>query len=534
MKRLLFTLILVMSAVSACNFLDELPDSRAEIDEKQEIAQLLVSAYPEFFHNVFTEMMSDNVDDFLGKDNIYGQRYTNQYGLWEDDTESEMYDNPKNVWETNYACIAVANQALEYLDNLEDGDSQMGQYRAEALLVRAYCHFTLATLFCMPYNPETAEDLMGIPYADSPEKELNPKYDRGTLADTYRKIEADLREALPLAGNDFAAPKYHFNREAAYAFATRFFLFTHQWDEVIKYADMVLGADPSVYFHNWAATAQKTYDFDVYSRDYIDNGLKANIMLASGYSLTGVIFGPYATSKRFSMTTLTDREICEHSGPWGNEYNKDFKYKLELYKYNTSTYSFTCVPKYPYLFQYSDPVAGIGYPRSVFPLFTGEEVLLNRAEAKILRKRIDEGLKDLAIWQGGKFSSFDNPINAPSVNWYYSGVGDYDPIYNTQGNRKLHPQGFRVEDGEMNYAIQCCLQCRRINFVHDGMRWFDTGRYGIDLYRRLVDKNGQFVEVTGTLTYDDPRRAIQIPQDVVSAGIPANPRNPIPEEEKKK
>ncbi|MCQ2135399.1 MAG: RagB/SusD family nutrient uptake outer membrane protein [Bacteroidales bacterium] len=523
MKKYLIIIAAFASAIS-CDFLDELPDSRAELTQKDNIAQLLVTAYPDFHPNVFTEMMSDNCDDFLGEENIYGQRYTNQYGLWQDDTESEMYDNPKNVWEANYAAIAAANQALVSMEELGGGE-EMDQYRGEALMIRAFCHFTLATLFCMPYNPLTADTQLGIPYSLKPETQLNPQYQRGTLAQTYALIDADIQAALPLMGDNYNVPKYHFTREAALGFATRFYLFYQKWDKVIEYADIVLGDDPTVFFHNWAATAEKTLDFDVYSLDYVDANLKANLLLATGYSLTGVIFGPYATSKRFSLTSLTDKEVCEHQGPWGLVYDKDFTYKMSLYKFNTSTYSFTCVPKYPYLFQYSDAVAGIGYPRSVFPLITGEEVLLNRAEARILKGRFDTGLKDLFIWQSGKFKKYDNAINAPSVEWYYSSCGDYDPIYNTQGNRQLHPQGFTVEPGEMFNCIQCLLQCRRINFVHDGMRWFDTGRYGITLYRRLVDKNGQFTKVEATLEYNDPRRAIQIPQDVVAAGLQPNPRD---------
>lgn len=523
MKKI-FIIISSLFCALSCNFLDELPDSRAELQNKDNIAQLLVSAYPEFHPTVFLEMMSDNVDDYLGKDNIYSQRYTDQYGLWEDDTESEMYDNPKNVWEAYYQAIAAANQALESIEQLGGGE-EFNQYIGEALMIRAFCHFTLANVFCMPYNPTTADRELGIPYSRKPEKQLDPKYERGTLAQTYEYIRQDLEAGLKLVGDNYAVAKYHFTRESAYAFATRFYLFYQDWDKVIEYADMVLGEDPTVFFHDWAGTAEKTLDFDVYAQDYIDSNLKANILLTTGYSLTGVIFGPYGTSKRFSLTSVTDREVCEHQGPWGTKYKTDFTYKLTLYSFNTSTYSFTCVPKYPYMFQYSDAVAGIGYPRTVVAQLTGEEVLLNRAEARILKGRIDTGLKDLYLWQTGKFKTFANAINAPSVEWYYSSCGDYDPIYNTQGNRQLRPQGFIVKPGEMFNAIQCLLQCRRINFVHDGMRWFDTGRYGITLYRRLIDKNGQIVEVEKILEPDDPRRAVQIPQDVIQAGLQPNPRN---------
>ena len=48
----------------------------------------------------------------------------------------------------------------------------------------------------------------------------SPKYTRGTLAEVYSKIDADLIEGLPLITDEFySVPKYHFNQKAAYAFA---------------------------------------------------------------------------------------------------------------------------------------------------------------------------------------------------------------------------------------------------------------------------------------------------------------------------
>ena len=53
----------------------------------------------------------------------------------------------------------------------------------------------------------------------------------------------------------------------------------------------------------------------------------------------------------------------------------------------------------------------------------------------------------------------------------------------------------------------------------------DVKRYGIVIYRRTLNKNDELVEVTDTMDEKDPRRAIQLPQDVISSGLEANPRN---------
>lgn len=66
--------------------------------------------------------------------------------------------------------------------------------------------------------------------------------------------------------------------------------------------------------------------------------------------------------------------------------------------------------------------------------------------------------------------------------------------------------------------IQCILHLRRIETIHEGLRWQDIKRYGIEIAH---NRDGLTYDV---LTVDDPRRAMQLPQDVISAGLKANPR----------
>ena len=72
--------------------------------------------------------------------------------------------------------------------------------------------------------------------------------------------------------------------------------------------------------------------------------------------------------------------------------------------------------------------------------------------------------------------------------------------------------------------MQCVLQLRRLITIHEGLRLQDVKRYGIEIYRRRINMNQQVEAVTDELTKDDPRRAIQLPQDVITAGMQPNPR----------
>lgn len=91
-------------------------------------------------------------------------------------------------------------------------------------------------------------------------QKVAPHYVRGTLAETYSKIAADIEEGLPLINDNlYSVPKYHFNRKAAHAFAARFYLYYLQadksnYEKVIEYASVVLGTVPS--------KVLRTYDAD--------------------------------------------------------------------------------------------------------------------------------------------------------------------------------------------------------------------------------------------------------------------------------
>jgi len=66
--------------------------------------------------------------------------------------------------------------------------------------------------------------------------------------------------------------------------------------------------------------------------------------------------------------------------------------------------------------------------------------------------------------------------------------------------------------------VHCVLHFRRMETLHDGLRWFDLKRYGIE----ITHKRG--TDPLRTLTWDDDRRVIQLPQKVLIAGMTANPR----------
>ena len=256
-KKILYILALATVVLNGCGFLDQEPDNRTDITTLAQVRKLLTTAYSDADFAWICEMSSDNIVDNNSEDGSW-TRYNlgvdkgqceNEAFAWEPTVSSSSGDGdaPISIWSSAYKAIAVANHALEAMDAIEAKDANVdcSKARAEAYLCRAYNHFVLANVFCMPYRDSLLSELnQGVPYMTEPERVVYSNADRGTLTELYGKIEKDMLEGLKNISDDYDQPKYHFNKQAAYAFATRFYLYKRDYDKVIKYATMALGGNP--------------------------------------------------------------------------------------------------------------------------------------------------------------------------------------------------------------------------------------------------------------------------------------------------
>ena len=523
MKKIFYALCIVLSAffVISCNkFLDVMPDNRAEIDSPEKAAKLLVSAYPVNGYLLCSELSSDNVD-YYGETNPYGDRFSEDIFFWRDGQETSN-ESPARVWAGCYGAIAAANQVLDAIKDMGTPDELL-PFKGEALICRAYAHFILTNFFGLHYSPLYSDTDMGVPYMEQPEKELNPQYERPSVASNYEKMAADIEEGLPLINDAvYNVPKYHFNKSAAYAFASRFYLYYQDWDKVIQYATVALGASPQTLLRDNAQLA--TYPRDplgTVSTQYIAADNKCNFLLLTGYSTLGVVFGAYYTSSRYSHgSVLSTTETIRSRGPWGNFTTNTFY--LNPWVYSGTNLDKVLLPRHPYLFEYTDPVAGIGYNRTVYVAFTAEETLLNRAEAYIHKKDYTGAMADITLWVNNTVKTGANLVTEASIETWANSYAYHTPTAPTP-KKELNPD-FVIDSGKQESFIQFLLYIRRHETIHMGLRWFDQKRYGMTATRRLIQSGAVAAVIEDNLEKRDPRYAIQIPYDVVSAGIAPNPR----------
>lgn len=516
--NILFIALCALALTSSCNdYLDKLPDDRAEVNTADKVKSLLVSAYPNQSPDFLLEMSSDNVLD-------NGSQYTAQPNQdkmyrWED-VETQGNDDPRTIWSSVYTAVGTANQALAAVNTLTSSDETNGM-KAEALLCRAYGMFQLANTFCMAWNPDHADDYLGLPYPKVPDVSVN---ERGTLKELYANINADIEEALPLLNDaHLTVPKYHFNTKAAYAFAARFNLYYMNYDKAIEYASKVLGSNPSSILRDVASYGSLAGAADI-SNAYMRSGENANLMLVTAVSLAGRApwsssYGRYAQAR-----AIVTYETFWAKMPWGSGSQNNALYESRLlYGNNQHIY----YPKMVEQFEITDKVNNTGYPHIVDAVFTTDETLLVRAEAYALKNNVSAALADMNAWIGNHCKAKAGTATRPtlteeSVNTFFNALTEVPATITSdlqRGVKKpLHPQGFTVAAGTQTNLIYCILQMRRIETWQQGLRFIDLKRYGIEFSHNLSG------EPTRTFKAGDLRGAIQLPTDVTEAGLAVNPR----------
>ena len=527
MKKINIAIFAILAvALTGCNFLDKNPDMRASIDTKEKVQLLLVSAYTNANFGPICEFSSDQIVDNNAPDktghtmalNPLDKMYDEIFA-WEVIKSDGGQDSPKYIWDGCYTAIATCNQALQAIEKLEADGVNMDPEKGEALVSRAYHHWILVNVFCQAYkDDELSKKDLGITYIKEPETTVSPKYERGSVYDTYKAIEEDLEKGLPLIEDSYySVAKYHFNQKAAHAFAARFYLYKRDYDKVIYHANQVLTADDAttVAMLYDAKKGRELGDPEQEQKLWIEPSAPYNLLINTTMSQAPYTIFPTYGRYQYNGEASDYSTLC--SGPcWKGQFNG-----FPLWLYNQEQGCFCA--KFLSLFEYTDKVNGYGYIHGVTRAFTTNETLLCRAEAKALKNDLTGAANDLRLWmQGYKWTSRidtlpngDVNLSVDKIKSFYSASADKHFVP-TLHNTDMSPK-FIVTD-EQKPLIYCVLHFRRIETLHDGLRWFDLKRYGIE----ITHKRG--TEAVRTLVWNDDRRAIQLPQDVRIAGMQENPR----------
>jgi hypothetical protein len=486
-KILSYTLIIAAAGlvVGCKKYLEKEPDNRAKLTDPKKVAQLLGTAYPQASYLAFNEAMSDNAND-KGQGQI---DITNEDSYAFEDVQANDQDSPENYWNACYEAIAAANEALKTCNEAPDPQNYSAQ-KGEGLVARAYAHFMLVTLFAKPYDQATASSDPGIPYVTEPETVVFKNYERKTVAHVYEMIEKDLLEGLPLIKDEgYDVPKYHFNRAAANAFAARFYLYKKDYQKVLQYASLAVpNFLPNL--RPWNTTYQSLGGNEL-PLEYQRTTQPANLLLMSCVSRYGYNFN-YGTY-RYGLDPVLRPQILRNpvqvtGGTWS------------FIVGSVGSQSNIVVPKLHMRdFAFETPSSDFGFQYSTVCLFTVEEVLFNKAEANAYLGNYTDAINDLNLYMSTRLTGVtpgslpaNRQITEAKILSYYGG-------------------SVNIQQG----LILLILELKRAEYVQEGMRWFDILRYKLPVEHVIKGPNGR----TETLTPDDKRRQLKLPESVKLSGI---------------
>lgn len=149
------------------------------------------------------------------------------------------------IWSYAYYTISWANNIINNLEGKTSTDvtqQQIDNLKAEALFIRALCHFDLVITYAQPYTyqPES----LGVPVVLVTENGLPA---RNTVKEVYDQVVADLLEAESLMASNYTRTGVSdaaavVSKSAIQALLSRVYLYMGQWQNSADYATKVINS----------------------------------------------------------------------------------------------------------------------------------------------------------------------------------------------------------------------------------------------------------------------------------------------------
>jgi SusD family. len=363
-----FAVLVITSMVGCSKFLEEPPEKKNNLEIKNtESLDLLLNYYNIIFDRSRELILStDNYglykDYYKAKPSTFNSSL--QYIVW----MPKLLEQQSYYWEQQYLKISYANAILASIDKVEGTAEDKKRLLEDAHFLRAYEYFQLAVLYCLPYSEENRNQL-GLPLKQTLAFDESVK--RKTLEETMDFIGSELELALQTTEAREKKDLWRISKPAAMAFAARYYLYLHDYDKALFYAEEALKKHSTLIDY-------ESY-FTPFMRTYSSNGGTYSAPNAS----SDFQFDEFYLSRMMYNHTLN----AVPSEELMNLYDKtnDFRYKgffVENYSLNRSG-----VPGWPAFWQFGSIglISGPGTP----------EMYLIRAECKARKNDISGAISDL-------------------------------------------------------------------------------------------------------------------------------------------
>ena len=474
--RNILVLLLISIGLYSCDSLLDVETKHAlpqeDIENEDGARSLIIGVYDLMQEPTFAGRDLLTLPDVLGdnvKLNAGATRYTRQY-------QFTPYYNI-DIWQAAYRQIVSLNEALFYLDKLEETPS-VKALKGEALFLRAYDYFYLASIYGrMPGRLVDGFDLC-VPLVTAPffNKGGNISEQASVARDkvdvVWAQIVKDLNDAFDyMNGNDKGNFPYRASAISAKALLSRVYLYMGKWTESAAAATYVLNnASVKIY-----SGAQYTSIFSsgaesLWQLHYTE---PENLLSSSLHSVYGTKDDGYRDAEGYGNGKGTGDATLSVTDDFVAliDQAKDIRFGA-LRKVKVSGQKLWWTIKFN-SWQKAD-LFGL----DDVPLIRISEMILNRAEAYAHLNNMTNARKDINDFRG------------------YRGIGDTS-----------------VPDSGLLEEI---LLQRRIEFAFEGHRYFDRKRLGLDILRpeglpTIPYSDYRVVAAIGTTELDVNKLLIQNP-----------------------
>lgn len=291
-----FTALAALAIASCSDIIDKEPvlekspttifASKEKIEANLEgVYGSLGSIAPSYFYT--TEMRGDDFEDLVQNGNLIAYEM------------NVSVSGSSSPWNSLYQAIGEANDFINNLENAKDiVGNNYGQYRAEALFVRALSYYWLTVLYARTYhlNPNANAVPLRLGTPETSGNDLAPS----TIEEVHKQILDDLSDAnialLPVKGSSpTLATITHATQGAAHALRQRLYLERWDWDKAIAEGKAITGyklGDITSIFAAPYYTDESIFSFP-YSVNN-KNSMASSFYLANSVALEDVYSGIFA------------------------------------------------------------------------------------------------------------------------------------------------------------------------------------------------------------------------------------------------
>lgn len=267
---ILICVSVAMLAFTACmkDFLDVKRD-------KSQVIPKTIEDYRSIFEQQNMNVLSSHQLGLIGSDDYFvdlqqwqslsNPIHKNGYVWAEEIFQGQTSDD----WNKGFERILFANFVLEGVGQISESAGNRvfrNEVLGAACFFRGTNFFHLAQLFCRQYDSETAKVELGLPLRTT--SNINAKFQRSTVEDTYLQIISDLEAAAELLPNTVPLNTRPC-RPAALGMLANVYLAMGDYPEALAYADQALGLASDLLDYNEIDTSL-SFPFPLFGQGNIE------------------------------------------------------------------------------------------------------------------------------------------------------------------------------------------------------------------------------------------------------------------------